>query len=353
MGYYGALVANTAITKEAALPNFSDFVGPYWLFIAIGALLFGAYYPIASTFHRSPTWKRSHAALLALPIAGALNASYIIMIGGDYIHARLFMAPFFALCAPVAAVPLARRNLLALIVVPWAMLCALAFRTTDSTPWSSPTIISITGDGSFASPSAITGAGVKESILCAGPAVYVQLATPTTIERVNGPTAPTIRQSTIATSWIGPESYQLGPDVQIIDLLGPADPMTAHLRLAKRSEIAGDEKPLPTPWIAATLTPNGSSIAQLDSLQQQRPQYFTPLISTVSGRKLAVQTAWARAALQCPAIKGLLDSSSTPLTIGSFVSNIYHSFSRTTLRIPPNPETAYHLYCGSGTPAQT
>lgn len=360
MGYYGALVANTAITKEAALPSpargvhyFSDFVGPYWLFIPIGALLFGAYYPIASTFHRNPTWRRSHAALLALPIAGALNASYIIMIGGDYIHARLFMAPFFALCAPVAAIPLARRNVLALIVVPWAMVCALSFRTTDSTPWSSPTIISITGDGSFASPSAITGAGVKESILRAGPAVYVQLATPTTMERLNGPTAPDIRQPTIATSWIGPETYQLGPDVRIVDLLGLADPLTAHLRLAKRGDIAGHEKPLPTPWIAAVLTPNGSSIAQLDSLQRQRPQYFTPLISTASGRRLEIETAWARAALQCPAIKGLLDSSSTPLTIGSFVSNIYHSFSRTTLRIPPNPETAYHLFCSSGTPTHT
>jgi len=360
MGYYGALVANTAITKEAALPSpargvhyFSDFVGPYWLFIPIGALLFGAYYPIASTFHRNPTWRRSHAALLALPIAGALNASYIIMIGGDYIHARLFMAPFFALCAPVAAIPLARRNVLALIVVPWAMVCALSFRTTDSTPWSSPTIISITGDGSFASPSAITGAGVKESILGAGPAVYVQLATPTTMERLNGPTAPDIRQPTIATSWIGPETYQLGPDVRIVDLLGLADPLTAHLRLAKRGDIAGHEKPLPTPWIAAVLTPNGSSIAQLDSLQRQRPQYFTPLISTASGRRLEIETAWARAALQCPAIKGLLDSSSTPLTIGSCVSNIYHSFSRTTLRIPPNPETAYHLFCSSGTPTHT
>ncbi len=353
MGYYGAMFANTATTKEAALPSpgrgvhyFSDFVGPYWLFIPIGALLFGAYYPIATAFHRNGKWRRSHAALLALPIAGALNASYIIMIGGDYVHARLFMAPFFALCAPVAAVPAARRNLLTLIVIPWAAVCALSLRTTDSTPWSSPTIISITGDGSFASPSAITGARVKESILRGGPSVYVQLASPTTIERLDGPTPSNIRQPTIATYWIGPESYQLGPDVQIVDLLGLADPLAAHLRLAKRGEVAGHEKPLPTPWIVATLTQQGSSISQLNSLQRQSPQYFTPLIPTASGQNLETQTAWARAALQCPATKGLLASSSTPLTIGTFVSNIYHSLSRTTLRIPPNPETAYHLLCG-------
>lgn len=359
MGFYGALFANTAITKEAALPTpgrgihyFSDFVGPYWLFIPIGALLIGAYYPLASALHRQGRDRRNHITLLAFPIAAALNAGYIIMIGGDYIHARLFMAPLFALCAPVATVPLVRRNVVALIVVPWAVIAALTFRTTDNTPWSSPAIISINGHGSFASPSAVPTAEDRTAFLRSGPAVYVQLAGPTTVKRIAATPSSDIRQPVLATFWIGPEPYALGPDVQTFDLLGLADPLTSHLRLARRGEIAGHEKPLPTPWIAAVLNANGATTAQLDRLQKFRPQGFTPLIPTSSGKALRVQTAWARAALECPAIKDLRQSSTNALTVRTFVSNIVHVYSRTTLRIPPEPQAAYHRFCGPGTPPQ-
>ena len=100
MGYYGQLFANTASTKEAAMLSpgrgvhyFSDFVAPYWLFIPVGALLVGAYYPFAAAFHHDRGQRRSHVALLALPTAGALNAVYIILIGGDYIHAQAVHGP--------------------------------------------------------------------------------------------------------------------------------------------------------------------------------------------------------------------------------------------------------------------
>jgi arabinofuranosyltransferase len=360
MGYYGSLVANTAITKEAALPSpgrgiqyFSDFVGPYWLFIPIGALLFGAYYPLSTQLRRLPGCGRSHLALLALPVAGALNAGYIIVIGGDYIHARLFMAPLFALCVPVAVVPLARRNVLTLVVIPWAVVCALSLRTYDNSPWAGPAITSVNGHGSLR-PSDPNLAAAQERAIRAtkGRAVYVQFEGPGSIERLSARPAADLAHTTVATSWIGPEPYALGPTVQIVDLLGLADPLTAHLRLTRRGQIAGHEKPLPTPWVAAVLTADGASTAQLDSLQRQRPTAFTPLIPAVTGKKLTVETAWARAALQCPAIRSLRDSPKAPLTVASFFANVYHSFSRTVLRIPPDPETAYHAFCGPGTPRQ-
>ena len=359
MGYYGQLFTNTAVVKEAAMLSpgrgvhyFSDFVAPYWLFIPVGALLIGAYYPIAAALHHDCTQRRSHLALLALPTAGALNAIYIILIGGDYIHARLFMAPMFAFCAPVAAVPLVRRNVLALMVIPWAMVCALTFRTNDDSPWSSPSIVSINGHGSFAAPSAVATPATQNIIVHGRPGVYVQLAGPNSLQRLGGASTVHVSLPVIATSWIGPEPYELGSGVQVVDLLGLADPLTAHLQLDRRGEIAGHEKPLPTPWIAAELTRSGSSTSQLDSLQRQRPQDFTPLIPEVSGQKLTVETAWARAALQCPAIRDLRGAPSAPLTAATFLSNIYHAISRTTIRIPPDPEAAYHAFCGSGTPVQ-
>ena len=157
MGYYGALVANTATAKEASLPRvgrgvlyFSDFVGPYWLFVPALALLLGAYYPLVSAFRRSQDNGRSLAALLALPVAGALNAVYIIAMGGDYVHARLLIAPFFAACVPVATVPLARRYLISLLIVPWALVCALSLRSADNSHWSQTPFVLVNGHGNVA-----------------------------------------------------------------------------------------------------------------------------------------------------------------------------------------------------------
>ena len=359
MGYYGVLVANTATAKEATLPRvgrgieyFADFVGPYWLFIPAIALLVGAYYPLASAFRRSGDDQRPLAALLALPTAGLLNAVYIVVMGGDYVHARLLIAPFFAACAPVAAVPLARKYLVSLLVLPWALLCAFTFRTTDAGPWASPDFSYINGHGKLTPPYAVLGPGGRDPGWRPGSGVYVQFANPSTIAELHTAPAPDIRVPVIATSWIGYEPYHLGTDVQILDLFGLADPLTAHLELEVRGQISGHEKPLPTPWIAALLTADGSSTAQLGRLQEERPRVFTPITPTVTGRDLALQTVWARAALGCPAIRDIVDSPSAPLTPGTFLANIFHSVARTELRIPADPEDAYHQFCGPGTPPE-
>jgi len=72
----------------------------------------------------------------------------------------------------------------------------------------------------------------------------------------------------------------------------------------------------------------------------------------VTGRQLDIETAWARAALTCPTIRTIEYGTSRPLTFGVFVSDIVHSVSATTVRIPADPETAYHRFCGPGTPSE-
>lgn len=273
-------------------------------------------------------------------------------MGGDYVHARLLIPPFFAVCAPVAVVPVARRYVLSLIVLPWAMVCALSLRTADSSPWSNAPFISVNGHGNVSPSNPISAPGDGDTRWYPGLGIYVQFAGPAQTDPIDVTPAPDIRVRTIASSWIGAGPYQLGTGVNFLDLLGLADPLTAHLALTHRGLISGHEKPLPTPWIAALLTENGDSTAQLDSLQNERPKDFTPLIPTVSGRQLEIETAWARAAIQCPAIHDLEYSPSRPLTVGTFISNVFHSFARTELRIPPSPEAAYHQFCGPGTPPQ-
>jgi arabinofuranosyltransferase len=261
------------------------------------------------------------------------------------------MAPLFALCAPVAVVPVARRHLIALVVLPWALVCATTLRTNDNSPWASPSIIYVDGHGSLAQPSATTTGVTKAAVIHSGSTVYVQLEAPTSLQRLSLPFDPSSGQPTLATFWIGPEAYQLGPDVKIEDLFGLADPLASHMQLAKRDGMAGHEKPLPIPWMAALLTPQGTSLHQLANLEQSMPGYFPALIPSASGRALQLETAWARAALRCPAIKGLLASTTAPLTPSTVLSNAEHALSHTTLRIPPDPAVAYREFCGSGTPS--
>jgi arabinofuranosyltransferase len=360
MGYYGVLVANTATAKEASLPRlgrgiqyFTDFVEPYWLFVPALALLVGAYYPLVIAFRQKHKDVRGLAALLALPIAGALNAGYVTIMGGDYVHARLLIPAFFAACAPVAVIPMARQYLVSLVVLPWALVCMLSLRSADDSPWHVSPFIYVTGHGQVTPPAADWGPHGKDDRWYTGSGIYVQFnGLPELTQRLDARAAPGVHSPTIATSWIGTESYELGTNVHYLDLLGLADPLTAHLALYKRGELAGHEKPLPTPWIAALLTADGSSPSQLASLQHEEPSDFTPLIPAVTGHQLQIETAWARAALSCTTIHDLEYSPSRPLTVRLFFSNIVHSVSRTELRIPPNPEIAYHRFCGPGTPPQ-
>ncbi len=360
MGYYGVLVANTATAKEATMPRvgrgieyFADFVGPYWLFVPAVALLLGAYYPHIKKLRRSAETDRAAWAFLALPIAGALNASYVVVMGGDYVHARLLAPAFFAACAPVSVVPVTKRYLVALIVLPWALVCALSLRTTDSNAWSNSPFYYVNGHGNVAPSKSNWGPHGLDIRWYTGSGTYVELGeSPTQTVHMDVPDIRGVDSPVIVTAWIGPESYVLGTNVHYLDFLGLADPFTAHLALVKRGELAGHEKVLPTPWIAALLGADGSSINQLASLQKELPNDFTPLIPEVSGRSLDIQTAWATATLSCPTVHDLEYSPSEPLTVGGFFSNIYHSFDRNQLRIPPDPETAYHRFCGAGTPPQ-
>ncbi|MGA2835983.1 MAG: hypothetical protein ABSF84_05240 [Acidimicrobiales bacterium] len=359
MGYYGMLVANTAVAKEASMPRlgrgvayFADFVGPYWMFVPALALVAGAFLPLATTFHGRPGARRSLYALAALPVAGALDAGYITLMGGDYVHARLLVAPLFAVCAPVAAVPMARKYLVSLVVIPWALVCATTLRSTDGSPWSTGPIILVTGHGYVGPPSTDSVSAQALAAMVADGGTYVQFDEDRAPVRLDLPPGSAAASPVLATSWIGSEPYELGPDVRVLDLLGLADPLTAHLQLERRGEFTGHEKPLPTPWIEALLTPDGASTAQMAALESGRPGLFTRLTPDVTGRRLDIETAWARAALRCPAVRSIEYGSSRPLTFGIFVSDLVHSVSSTTMRIPADPETAYHRFCGPGTPSE-
>jgi arabinofuranosyltransferase len=294
---------------------------------------------------------RNRVALVALPIAAACNAGYITLMGGDYVHARLLIGPFFAVCAPVAAVPLARRFVVSLLVVPWAVLCGFTLRSADTLSTSVSPFVVASGHRDIGSELGRWEFPAATTVWLSPSGTYLQVSPKEAPVRLLAPPAPGLATPTIATPWVGQGPYGLGTGVRILDLLGLGDPLDAHMKLTVRGVFPGHEKPLPTPWIAALMTAPGSSASQIAKLQLQRPADYTPLIPDVSGRELAIQTSWARAALDCPTIHALEFGPDRPLTVGTFFGDFVHSVSTTTLRIPPDPETAYHRFCGPGTPA--
>lgn len=124
MGFYGSLVANSAIAKDARSQNWMrgwkyllDFAAPYSLWLPAVAIAAGGLLPLAMHLHRAGA-SRSLAVMGMLVAGGLLNGLYVVSVGGDWIHARLLLPPLFGLVLPVAAVPFARPYLVGVVLVP-------------------------------------------------------------------------------------------------------------------------------------------------------------------------------------------------------------------------------------------
>jgi arabinofuranosyltransferase len=138
MGYFAAIVPNTAIAKEAGLADwqqgwlyFDDLVWTYHLWIPLTLVGMWWLAIMAGAIRR-----RSRAGLVAaVPvIAATLHALYVIRLGGDFMHGRFLLPTLFAVLLPLAAVPIqipgpARMRSMAaeLVTAPvliWAIVCA-------------------------------------------------------------------------------------------------------------------------------------------------------------------------------------------------------------------------------------
>jgi arabinofuranosyltransferase len=128
MGYYGLLVPQTALAKDASgdkwgqgLTYLNNFNGPYllWipavLLIALGLVLMmtrnrqGRRYTTERPHRRNgrlARWVQSPSAVVAFMLfSGALQALYWIRQGGDFMHGRVLLAPVFCLLAPISIIP--------------------------------------------------------------------------------------------------------------------------------------------------------------------------------------------------------------------------------------------------------
>jgi arabinofuranosyltransferase len=346
MGYYASLVPNPAIAKEAGVTRWSlgweylrDSIAPYWYWFPLAVLLVGAYVPIATAL-RAARRRRVLAVLLVFPVAAVVYTAYMVMVGGDFMHARLLLPAFFAFAAPVAVLPL-RRAVLLLALVPWVMISMVGLRSSADL-W----VVFGSGDRNPVTTSDFPGwepGGTFHRLYGKGGVYFMWTKLP--VAPVTG------ADTEVAAYGIGILSYALGPDVYVLDLHGLGDPFTAHMELdPDHVGIPGHEKPLPAPWIAARLAPTDARLAPTDL---EPPRFGAPagedapadVATPAELARFEAGVRRARAALRCDRLRALERDYSAPLTFTRFLGNVVDAVSNTRLRIPNDPREAQRRFC--------
>ncbi len=353
MGYYGALAPNTSIAKESTLAYWKqgycyaqNFFGRYrlgWPLLLAGGFLVARVRTVLAARQRALA-----AVLLLLPLAAAIHGLYIVRVGGDYMHARMFLPVVFAALLPVmtARVALDRSReamslgVLGLALVPWWIMCGVKLRVPrenqcgigDEHGW-------YLREAKNAHPIAIEdyekhdfgkiGHDLLQTIdnRCPDHARCRQLFFG---ERDHGnlfpwraqmPVAPDLDarvQAVVEATAIGIVGYQLPWQVHVVDQLGLADPVAARVRLKERAR-PGHEKDLYNAWVVALFG------------------------APTNDEDVAVKAA--RRALSCGALRDLVKATRGPLTAAGFWSNVRNAATFQALRIPPDPFDAEGELC--------
>jgi arabinofuranosyltransferase len=347
-GYYGILEPMPGLAKEASVAFVSrgfdylnDFVGTYQLWLPLALICVVGTRLLA----RSGLDRRAAVLATAPILAGLLLGAYVVWVGGDYMHGRMWVPVVFTLLLPVMLVPVpAVRSVEAVGVVlllVWAVAAGgwartsyqgFAFgqngitneRSYEAAAYREPdpaTSASRTRDNDLLPTLARLTAGGRILVLSGG-------------STANGPLW-TIKLAASVPDRSGFFYDNMGITDEVvpltgtvIDVNGLATPLAGHLQLTQRGR-PGHEKWLPVAWVLAEYA-DPAAVAAMPATQDVTK----------------AQVAAARHALTCGRLKDLMDSVNQPMTPGRFWHNLTGSFSRTALRIPADPVAAEREFCG-------
>jgi arabinofuranosyltransferase len=346
MGFYGVIVATPAIAKEGSRlrPGYgwsylTNFIGPYLLVVPLLALVFG----IGGPMVRNLLAREEHRVVAVMAVvsgSGIAIGGYVVLAGGDYVHARLLMPALFAFLAPVFVVAATSRYLEAIAVtVAWSLLCGFALRVDER---SSSFTLGHFGRNVTTEDRGFAQRGLDQPWID-GPGLYLG-STFTADGSATGISLADADDVVVATRAIGAMGYALGPDARVVDLHGLSDPLTAHQEIEFRS-LPGHEKLASAAWLVAALANEPGEVA---SGQLSIGADFWPELEPLD---FLDQVAWAQAALECGPIDRLREASTEPLTATRFLSNLWWSVPNTALRVDRDPRRAFDEHCGAGIPA--
>lgn len=351
MGYFAALVPNTAIAKEASAARWDqgliylrDFAGPYRIWIPLAAALLA----VGAAARRRP-------ALALIPAAcAAAHAAYVTRVGGDFMHARMLLPAWFAILMPCSVIAVDRRRrarvislLPALVIIPWALVCAAALRV----PYIGPGKEGLGPQGiaderyyyserlRLRFPISLWDyrryGWVEDGRKLAAIAQDRRALLPwrPAAEKIKGHTremelSPRVPSRVVAVfSHVGLLGYAAGTRVHVVDRLGLADAVAARLALKRRGR-PGHEKNLPDEWV----------VARFAAAADAPPGPGSP--------PLEPKVRDARAAIGCGDLALLLAAITEPLTARRFLDNLALAPRLHALRVPPDPTAARAALCG-------
>lgn len=387
MGYYGLLVPGTALAKDAAgdkwsqgMIYLSNFVHPYavWLpvllLVPLGVMVMAARRRpsflrpmLAPNYGRLARRVQSPPAVVGFVlVSGLLQALYWTRQGGDFMHARVLLAPLFCLLAPVAVVPVlipdgqdysretgywlaGAAGLLWVGLAGWSLWAAnspgMGYDAThvtytgivderrfyaQATGHAHP----LTAEDYLDYPrmAAVLTAldNTPEGALLLPSGNYTQWDLVPMLQAPPGQ-PPQKPQHAVFFTNLGMLGMNVGLDVRVIDQIGLANPLAQHTQRLTHGRIGHDKNLFPD-WVIA----DGP---------------WVKLYPGVPGYLDVNWVAQAVAALQCPETKAVLASVRAPMTVHRFVSNFLHSFEFTAYRIDRVPR--YELArCGLPVPPE-
>jgi arabinofuranosyltransferase len=363
MGYFAAIVPNTAIAKEA----FSARWDQGYLFLTNTTTSYALAVPLLCVlFELVPRayarWRREARLLAAVPLvlalSGCLQIAYVVRVGGDFMHGRMLLPGLFAIFSSVAVVHVPRVRsmervhtlLSAAVLAGWAGVCASSLRVEvfandilDERRWYVDTSGSAhpvrTEDYEkhpyYAGPRFIRGliaAGCSRgdaSLTTGATDACVRVAVPDTLDgrlpehpenglfplRTDGP-ADVV--AVYGFRPLGLSGSAMGLRVHVVDSYGLADPLAARAELAARGR-PGHEKTLSTVWFAA--------------------KHVAPEATREPNVALAAQ------ALQCGLLAELARATREPLSPARFFTNMSLALPLHRLRVPVDPHEAVRRFC--------
>jgi len=323
MGYFASIVPNTAIAKSAfsfyidrGIIYFLDFFNTYFLYfpIILGfILIFYFIYEKFKTLEINEIDYKLIFFVISFLISSLLYALYVILIGGDFMHAR-FLLPsvfaFFVVLPPIIINESILKKILLLLLLIWCFICINYLRVSYN--------------------------GINEYGIANEREFYIRLShkkNPVTLEDYSGSLlylqAANLKQrytdyeitnkikvdKYVALSNIGISGFLLGSEYYIFDLWCIADPIGARFKVDKRGR-PGHEKTLSIEWINARI-----------------------------GQITNEKELYAKKAMECGVLRDLLDSIHGKLTLKKFLLNIVYSYKFTKIRIPKDTYQAYKKFC--------
>ena len=358
MAYFAMLVPSTALAKEAGSSWWSEGATYLWNFVAPYTLWLPMALAVPLVAVRVAGWWRSGdrtgVVILCTPLAvGLVQLAYVVEVGGDYMHARLVLPPFFALCLPVYATVRSLRGVLAVPavgIVVWSVVCLgwlrfvpprvpglnpqTVFISNERNSWISATGVAhpVTAGDYARALSGRAGAvladaarrvphGHQEVLVIIDPFVPVD---PADARPAHSPLPFSLAVNLPAIGVIG---YLAGPDVYVFDQYSLANPIGSHTTVVHHAR-PGHEKLIGPSWMLG--------------------RFGVPGTTAVPGGPAPASISGARTAIACDPLRAYLTAITGPLTIGRMLANIGDSVSFTTMHFSADPRVAAVQLCGRG-----